>query len=271
MTIIDFHTHLFPDDLAPRVLEQLSQYTSEGSSATDGTAAGLKASMRQNGISRSVILPVATRAEQVATINTFQSTLDPAAFIPFGALHPDTPDSDAVITVLKRHRFAGIKLHPEYQEFHCDAPEHFALYEALAAANLCLVLHAGNDPGPFTGTHARPSAIRTVIEQFPQLTVIAAHMGGWGAWDESYETLCGQNIFFDTSAIYGHLSGEQFMRMVRKHGSERILFGSDSPWVDQGIACRWIEELPLSDNDISGIFHKNAETLFSSLTGLPLR
>ena len=267
MRIIDFHTHLFPDDLAPRAMNKLLPFTPKGASATDGTAAALIKSMHRYGIDRSVVLPVATRPEQVPSINSFQITLDPSVFIPFGALHPRTDTVDEVTGFLQSYRIAGVKMHPEYQDFQCDAREWFPLYEALAAAGLCLVLHAGKDPGPFTGTHARPSAIRRVIEEFPQLTVIAAHMGGWDTWEESYTELCGKALYFDTSAIYGRIGREHFMRMVRKHGSERILFGSDSPWVDQGRARRWIETLSLSDEEKTRIFHRNAEALLSPRAG----
>ena len=264
MKIIDFHAHLFPDDLAPRVIEKLGATAPEGRSFTDGTAAGCAASMRSSGIARSVILPIATKPEQVTTINDFQATLDRTAFIPFGAIHPRTERIDDVITFLKKNRIAGVKLHPEYQDFHIDAAEFFPVYEALAAAGIIALFHAGKDPGPFSSTHALPPAIRKVVGTFPDLTIVAAHMGGWDTWNEAYEQLCGMPVYLDTSAIYGRIDRSLFLRMLRKHGSEKILFGSDSPWIDQKTAREWIENLPLSDNDKERIFHLNAEELLSA-------
>jgi len=264
MKIIDFHTHLFPDDLAPRVIEQLSADTPEGRSFTDGTIDGLRASMQKSGINRSVILPIATKAEQVSTINAFQATLDRAVFIPFGALHPGTEKYGEVVAFLQQHRIGGVKLHPEYQNFQIDVPELFPLYGMLADAGIITVFHTGKDPG-FQGIHAPPSAVKKIAKAFPRLKIVAAHMGGWRMWNESFEELCGIPVYLDTSAIFGSIDPTLFVRMLKKHGSERVLFGSDSPWIDQQAACRWIERLPLSGNDLERIFYRNAEELLSEI------
>ena len=261
MRIIDFHTHLFPDDLASRVIEKLAVDAPTGRSFTDGTSGGLVGSMRRNGIALSVALPIATRKEHVTTINAAQAALDRTRLLPFGALHPQTEDIDTVIDFLVRHRIPGVKFHPEFQDFYIDDPRYFSLYEALSAAGIITVFHAGKDPGPFTSDHVLPPAIKKISADFPHLRLIAAHMGGWQVWRQSYEELCGAPVYFDTSAIYGLLDRTLFMRMVHKHGSERILFGSDSPWFDQGIAVKWIEGLPLGDHEKEMIFHGNAGRL----------
>lgn len=62
--IIDFHTHIFPDKLAPRATAHLSELCHEAP-ATDGTASGLIASMKRAGISLSVALPVLTDRKSV--------------------------------------------------------------------------------------------------------------------------------------------------------------------------------------------------------------
>ena len=57
-------------------------------------------------------------------------------------------------------------------------------------------------------------------------------MGGFRLWDEVQEHLIGLPIWLDTSYSLGHLPDEQFLEMVRAHGVERILFGTDAPWAD---------------------------------------
>ena len=65
---IDFHTHIFPDHIAHRTLEVLS--AAGGIPAhTDGTAAGLSASMKEARIDLSVNLPVMTSPLQVHKVN----------------------------------------------------------------------------------------------------------------------------------------------------------------------------------------------------------
>ena len=54
---------------------------------------------------------------------------------------------------------------------------------------------------------------------------------------------------------------EQFLRIVRDHGADRILFGSDSPWskADEDIAS--IRALPLGEEEKTAILGGNAARL----------
>jgi predicted TIM-barrel fold metal-dependent hydrolase len=47
--------------------------------------------------------------------------------------------------------------------------------------------------------------------------------------------------------------------MCRKHGIERILFGTDSPWYDQRYDRKWVQESGLNDRELEIVFFKNAE------------
>jgi len=266
-TIIDFHTHFFPPELAERALTRLIENaapTIKMKNRTDGTVAGLINSMRVGGISKSVALPVATKPSQVSTINKGCVNSDYPGIIQFGAMHPEMEGFEAEIDFLATNGIKGIKLHPEYQSSYVDDPRAFPIYEKLASTGLIVVFHSGKDPGPFTNDHAMPPALKKVHENFPTLKMVAAHLGGWMVWKEVEEILAGKtNIFFDTSAIYKLLSQEDFVRISRKHGIEKILFASDSPWYDQGESVEWIKRSGLTDTEIETIFCKNAETLLN--------
>ena len=73
--IIDFHTHCFPDALAPRAISSLA-YSSALVPYTDGTVAGLRASMKENSITTSVVLNIATNAHQQAKVNDFAASIN---------------------------------------------------------------------------------------------------------------------------------------------------------------------------------------------------
>ena len=53
----------------------------------------------------------------------------------------------------------------------------------------------------------------------------------------------------------------QLTRIIRKHGAERILFGTDFPWCSQKAHVEWIDSLPLTANEKAAIFYKNAAEL----------
>ncbi|MFP4416002.1 MAG: amidohydrolase family protein [Chitinivibrionales bacterium] len=259
--IIDFHTHVFPDELAERAINKLTTNAPLMHNYTDGTAGGLIESMGQNGIDRSVVLSIATKPSQVRTINQDAARMSSDRLLFFGTLHPLDPNFSQEITFLKDSGIPGIKLHPEYQYFYVDSPDMFPFYETLQDAGILIMFHAGKDPGPFSSDHALPLALRKVIRNFPRLKTIAAHMGGWQVWQDVAETLVGENTFFDTSAICPFLDRQLFEKMVRKHGSHRILFGSDSPWYDQGETVRWLEGTSLSSEEKDNIFWRNASAL----------
>jgi hypothetical protein len=260
MRIIDFHTHIFPDHLAERAMKTLSETSGNMPHFHDGTKSGLLASMDAAGIDQSVLLPVATRPEQVRSINASCADLFSKRTVPFGTLHPRAEDPEAEILFLKSLDVKGIKLHPEYQDFQVDEPRYFPMYEQLSAAGLIVVFHAGHDPGPFEHSdHALPPALKKVHERFPRLCMVAAHMGGWRVWEEVESLLAGTDIRFDTSAVQGELPDAAFLRLLRKHGVERVLFGTDSPWFDQSAMVRWIDALPLTTGEKERLFFRNAE------------
>lgn len=263
MDIIDFHTHVFPDDIAPRAIEKVRSNSSAPKNHTNGTVSGLLDSMKKNSIIRSVLLSIATKPSQVHTINETCSSLKSDHLVPFGTLHPMMDNIEDEIRFLKDNNIKGIKLHPEYQDFFINDPKHLPMYEQLSAENIMILFHAGKDPGPFTCDHALPPAIKKISKIFPDLTIIAAHLGGWNVWNDVEEHLCGLPIYFDTSALYEIIDPQQFIRIVRKHGTEKILFGTDSPWFDQGKTVQWLLELPLTDSEKENILSLNALNLLT--------
>ncbi|KMQ52957.1 amidohydrolase family protein [Chitinispirillum alkaliphilum] len=262
MQIIDFHTHFFPDDLAPKAIDHIVQTSPGAKNRTDGTLRGLHDSMKRARIDLSVTLQVATKPSHVRAIN--QQVAEAKAdqlIIPFGSLHPLMQDSEKEIEYLRSNGIRGIKLHPEYQYFHIDDRSMYPIYEQLANAGLIVVFHTGKDPGPFTCDHALPGAVKRVHRDFPRLKMIAAHMGGWKLWEKVETELSGEEIWFDTSAVNEYMNREDFVRLCRKHGTERILFGSDTPWYDQKEAVEWIQSSSMSSYDIEKILYKNGSEL----------
>ena len=120
--MIDFHTHIFPDPVAPRALAalQAGALRVEGVSVpprTDGTLGGLRDSMRENGVDISVVLPIATKPSQTPSINRCASEIRWDGILSFYSLHPAQEDREAVLEGIAALGGRGIKLHPEFQNF----------------------------------------------------------------------------------------------------------------------------------------------------------
>ena len=259
VAIIDMHAHVFPDALAMRVMPGMEREA--GVRATyDGTLAGLLSVMDRAGIDVTVTQPVATRPEQVPTINEWAATTASERIVPFGALHPDTPDPRAQAARIRELGMRGIKLHPEFQACAPDDPRMDALCEAAAEHDLIVLFHAGADLAVPTRLGS-PASFARLLDRHPGLTAVLAHMGGWDMWDEVAEHLLGREIYLDTSYARGYLAEDTFLRMVREHGVDRVLFGTDGPWADAADEVGWITSLGLTPAETAAIMHDNARAL----------
>ena len=89
MYYIDFHTHVFHDDIAPRAMQRLSTVSGKNP-FTDGTETDMIQKMKDWGIHKAVVLPIATKPTQQETINNWAATLNREYFIPFGTVHPQS-------------------------------------------------------------------------------------------------------------------------------------------------------------------------------------
>ena len=75
--------------------------------------------------------------------------------------------------------------------------------------------------------------------------------------------LVGSNVYLDTSMGFEYYPTEQFLRIVKNHGADKILFGSDSPWSRADNEIKTIKSLPLSDNEKDLILYKNAQRILN--------
>lgn len=259
MRVIDFHTHAFPDTLASTAIASLE---AEGNvrAVYDGTVDGLVATMDRAGVGVSVIQPVATKPTQVRTINEWATSVASERIVAFGAMHPDVVDPAAEIARMHAAGLRGFKMHPEYQTFEPDECRLDPIWAAAAEHGLIAFFHAGADIA-FPTVRGTPKSFAGLLDRWPELTVVLAHMGGFEQWDVVAETLAGRDVYLDTSYTLGHLSDEDFVTLVREHGSERVLFGSDGPWTDPAVEIAHLHRIGLLDIELEHILGITATRL----------
>jgi hypothetical protein len=264
--VVDFHAHCFPDSLAPAAIPKLA--AAGGIEARlEGTAAALKRSMGEAGISLTVVQPVATRPQQVRKINAWAAAeqaaqpRDGPRLLFFGALHPDLEDWRDEIGRIKKDGLRGVKLHPEYQNFYVDDERMFPIYESLFQEDLILLFHAGEDIGIPPPVHSLPERLARLLDRCPGGRVVAAHMGGFRCWEAVKRLLVGRDIYFDTSYSFAELGAAGMADLIRAHGANKILFGTDSPWTGQGEELARIRSLGLPQHDLERILFRNAVSL----------
>lgn len=280
--IIDFHAHTFPDAICEKVIHKLS-LASRTKAFTDGSLGALLHSMKEAGVQYSVNLPVMTSPGQVEKINhtmlESREALLSQGIIAFGGMHPDYEDYKTELKRLKAGNILGIKLHPAYQNIDLDDIRMLRIMEAASELDLIVLIHAGIDVGIYDHNYSSVPQILKVIKEVKPPKFVLAHMGNWGCWNDVERDLAGAPVYMDTAFAIGaiapspdtdqapilksNLSNEQFVRIVRKHGTDKILFATDSPWEDQKDYIRRIEAMTLTDEEKAMILGGNAAKLLN--------
>lgn len=260
MRIVDIHTHVWPDALAPAAVPTLQEAGDGLVARYDGTIGGLLGAMDRSGVDVSVIQPVATKPAQVATINDWAAARSSERIVPFGAMHPDLEDPATEIARMAAMGLRGFKLHPEHQSFAPDDPRMDAVYAAAVEHGMIVFFHAGADVIHET-VNGTPASFAAAIDAWPGMTAVLAHLGGFREWHGVARHLAGRDVWLDTAYTLGHLPDDELVALVRAHGPERVLFGSDGPWTDAGAEMARLRALPFTPGEIAGILGGNAERL----------
>lgn len=263
--IIDFHTHIFPDSIAEKTIGKLGAMIDQ-KPYTNATLEGIKESMKKSGVDYSVLLPVVTKPAQFQSVNAFaKAVTGKDGLISFGGIHPKTEDYQKEINKIVELGLKGIKLHPDFQNTFIDEQCYIELIAYALGKDLIVSIHGGVDAGLPEPVHCPPEKvlkmIRTVQKKAPIDKLIIAHTGGHLMWDDVEQYLVGEDIYMDISFSRTEISREQMIRIIEKHGVNKILFGSDSPWDGQAETIEYIRELPFSQEEKAKILGGNAEKL----------
>ena len=272
--VIDFHTHVFPDALAPRAIAQLTinAAASGYTPLTDGTVNGLIESMDRANIHKSVICNIATNPRQMKNVNDFAITLTSREnLIPLGSVNPHAR-AEEITAELDRLRAAGIpgiKIHPDYMGVEMDAEAFTPIFTACSERNMFVITHAGYDPVQPDHMHCTPDMVLRVIDRHPRLKLVVAHAGGFNCEREAPDKLCGAPIWLDTSlcALRNSRStdlGRLCADILKRHDPSRILFASDTPWSNPAEEIQFIKDLGLPPDTTAKILGENAKSLLAS-------
>ena len=265
--IIDFHTHIFPDKIADKTISLLSE---KGGIPpfSDGTVDGLVKKMEEANVDISITLPVLTKPTQFDSVNKFAIEINRAfsntrrRLISFGGIHPACDNIKEKMLYLKNNGFLGVKLHPDYQETYINDDGYVKIMEAAKEYDLIVITHSGVD-GAYRHMPVRCTPERAIelMRKVPYDKFVLAHYGANEMFEEVLDKLCGKNVYFDTAYILRFVSKDMFKKILEKHGVEKILFASDSPWSDIRHDVEILRGFSLDKNTEEKIFYRNAKKL----------
>lgn len=231
LPVIDAHSHIFPDSIAEKAKSSVGNFYNL-SMFTSGTLSELYkvrgGTFENRKISLQAIFSPAMNAPQTKGINSFISSLcaKDNSLIGFGTLHKENDDYKDEMQRIKALGLKGIKFHSDFQKTDIDDEKMLPVYKEAAKNNLPVIFHMGDKKLKYSSVEK----LRNVLCEIPDLTVIAAHMGGYMHWREAYNTLApNDRLYFDVSSALSFISHYEFNKMLEKFGVDHFFFGSDFP------------------------------------------
>lgn len=256
MPVVDCHCHIYPAKIAERAVKGVGDFYQIHMDARGGTAAALVADSAPAPITHHLVHSVATRPEQVRSINDFiaaECAADPH-LIGFMTLHQDMDDPLAEIERAQGLGLAGVKLHPDTQRVDMDDPRLMRIYETIEG-RLPLLMHCGD----YRYDYSHPRRMRRILDEFPRLVVNAAHFGGWSIFDVAVEYLEDARCFMDVSSSMAFIGDRRTAELIRLYGTDRIMFGSDFPMWNPADEYARFAALPFSAAELEAMTWHNAE------------
>jgi uncharacterized protein len=245
------------------------------------------ASMDEAGIEKAVLLPIDfgfSEKDVAIPIEVHNEDMHriarvhPGRFIPFIGIDPRRKNAfDLLRRGVEDWGVRGIKYYG-VAGFFPGEEKGLSLLEWAEKQNLILLIHQGPLFPPFESDYAHPRHLEFILQNFPKLRVVAAHMAF--AWwrdiiklGKEYSTLYAdisawQLVLLDNSEKFKYI----LRKMIDGMGIDRILFGTDGPTFDSFVTKKsyssFIKNLPQGNghpafhpSEIHAILHGNANRL----------
>lgn len=276
--IVDSHIHLFPtEDVGKTVVENIKSEFGVGYYGY-GTPDEYLVDMKKSNIDKAVILSFSPD-NQLKNMNFWTTAITrkgknkPAKypmFIPFISVSPTMKGRTPIEELEHKHKWGmkGLKIHPVAQGFAPDDERMWPVYEWMVKHELPLTAHSGINVDE-KSCFGEPERWLPVLEEFKDLKLILAHLGN-GFWDQTIEIADKYHgVMFDTAIAISQIKSPNTLDdagavdMIRTIGSDRILFGSDYPWINPLKDIERIKNLDITEEDKKLILGGNAEKLFN--------
>ncbi len=270
---IDFHTHMFPDRLHRAIVEWFEREVDWHWTFREGYVKVIEYLEAMPGLKRYLTFGYAHKPGIARGLNRFYAEvgkLSPKA-VPLFCAHQGDEDLAGLAEEAFALGLKGVKLHCQVQKASPSDPRFFPLYERVEANGGIALLHAGN--GPMTGEFVGFEHTLPLLDRFPGLTVVVAHLGAFQADLFLKESMKRPNLFLDTSYTFIKNPSNLLDAPVEllAEAYEKVLYASDFPGIchtyEAGVEA--ILSLGLPEEKLDAIFYGNAEKLLKKMGVAP--
>jgi predicted TIM-barrel fold metal-dependent hydrolase len=274
--IVDFHTHIFPDEVRASREEFLERDAWFGTLYENprnklASAEDVVASMEAAGVDRTVVFGFPWRDAKLCSWHN-DYIIDsikryPDKLLGFACVQPlDAKDAQELARCLDAGLMGLGELGPDGQRFDIEDKRILqASAEVLEQYDRPLLTHASEPMGhsyPGKG-QTLPWKLLKLAQNFPDVKMVFAH---WGGGLPFYELMpeVGEhlgNVYYDTAASTYLYRFNVFPVAAQLVGAERILWGTDYPLLSQSKMLRRIRESGLSQDQLDAVLGGNAARL----------
>jgi hypothetical protein len=201
---------------------------------------------------------------------------NPKRLIAFAGVDPRRRDAgDILRRCVEEFGMKGLKWHPD-QGYYPTSPESYSLLAVAQELGIPLLTHTGPLPPPWRSKYVHPALLDDVCLDFPELKVVAAHMGrnwwhDWAGIAQFRTNLWGDLAMWQFFAARDY---PRFCRLLREVinwcGVEAVIFGTDAPNFEALVTnkqfIKAIQDLPttappdvvFTRNEVEAILYRNS-------------
>lgn len=151
-----------------------------------------------------------------------------------------------------------IKLHPDLHKYPVTGPNYQPIWDYAHQTHAIVLAHTW-DSDPNCG----PLLFSGIARRFPQARILLGHSGvSWRGYHQAVEVAreC-PNTFLDISGSQSHRTVLEYCAAAV--GADRILFGSDMPYLEAAMALGRVLTARLKDDEKAAILRHNFQRLLT--------
>lgn len=166
-------------------------------------------------------------------------------------------DPDAVLAKFGDDpSFVGLKLHPDLHEYPITGPRYEQAWAWSAERGRPLLVHTwGGSP------HDDPRMVGEAAGANPGAVALLGHSGAHPAGLDAAITAALETPGLVLETCGSTITGRWIQRMVRTVGADRVVFGSDVPFLDLRYQLGRVAFLDLTDAERAALLHDNARRI----------
>ena len=180
----------------------------------------------------------------------------PDRIVPFVWVNPALDDVEKKLEkYINQEGFKGIKMQPLFDSFVADDPVVYPVMDFARAYNIPVFIHCGHPP------FSLPWSIALLAEQYPDVKVTMIHMWhGHGVYIDASLKMARRynNLYLEMS---GMPMGSKIKEAYETVGSDRIMFGIDSPFHHPTVEIQKVLSCGLDEKAQQDVFYNNAKKL----------